>query len=136
MTENTIVRAIFEVDEQDSAKLTKIAKTLNCSNTRALQIALHEAFGIASYEGKSKKAHFSFREDLTDVGKIFIPLTIEQREHKERVEKERRATFAFLCSQAIDIVHLEVEKLANQKDNEVISKYLRQTEHNNIRETT
>src|SRR5574343_1169032 len=100
MTENTIVRAIFEVDEQDSAKLTKIAKTLNCSNTRALQIALHEAFGIASYEGKSKKAHFSFREDLTDVGKIFIPLTIEQREHKERVEKERRATFAFLCSQS------------------------------------
>lgn len=122
MMKDTIIRSIVEIENEDAVMLGKIAKTLGCSNTKALQFAIDQTFGIRSYA--SSRCQVSFRDSKNEIGRLFIPLTLEQKKERMKIEYQRKATFVDLCSEAIRAVHQDIEALANQESNPVLLRYL------------
>jgi hypothetical protein len=124
MTEDIQLRSIVEIDSDDAVRLCKIARTLGCSNTKALQFAIDDVFGIQSLPGTSRKTHFSFREAKSEIGRIFIPMNLQQRRQRMRIEHTEGTTFVSLCSDAIRTVHKDIENIAKQEPSQALLRYL------------
>jgi len=124
MEETNTIRSIVEVGHNDAVMLNKIAKTLDCSKTKALQFAIDEVFGIQSLKGRTKKTHFAFRDSTSEIGRIFIPMNLEQRRQRMRIEHQEGQSFTSLCSDAIRSLHERIENIVKEEPSQVLLRYL------------
>ena len=124
--EDTIIRSIVEIESEDAVLLGQVAKTLGCSNTRALQFAIDQTFGIRTHA--SNRGQVNFRD--AKIERLFIPMTLEQKKERMKIEYQRKATFVDLCSEAIRTVHQNIEDFAKQQTNQVLWRYLPKLKQN------
>ena len=81
MMEDTIIRSIVEIESEDAVMLGQVAKTLGCSNTRALQFAIDQTFGIRTHA--SNRGQVNFRD--AKIERLFIPMTLEQKKERMKI---------------------------------------------------